>query len=93
MFQGSNFSIKYLWQPLTEIVLRRDCTKFAAPVFFILGRRDMQVVASVSADYFAAIEAPRKELFWLEEAGHFAPFEQPAEFDRILVETVRPLAL
>jgi hypothetical protein len=49
-----------------KVNLARDVRRFDVPVFFILGRLDNQVVASVSAEYFAAVEAPHKELFWLE---------------------------
>jgi pimeloyl-ACP methyl ester carboxylesterase len=52
----------------------------------------MQVVATVAADWFELIEAPSKQLFWLEQSGHFAPFEEPAAFNAILTDVVRPLA-
>ncbi len=92
LFQGSGFSLRLLWQELVSANLQRDVRRFEMPVFFILGRLDMQVVASVSEAYFAVIDAPRKELFWFENSGHMAPFEEPGLFNRILAETVRPFA-
>ena len=74
-------------------IRERDARRFETPVFFILGRHDMQVVAGVAAAYFDEIEAPHKQLFWLEKSGHFLPFEEPAEFNRILIDVVRPFAL
>ena len=71
----------------------RDQRRFDVPVVFVLGRYDHQVSADLAAAYFEALEAPAKQLFWLERSGHFAPFEQPAEFDRILIEEVRPFAV
>jgi pimeloyl-ACP methyl ester carboxylesterase len=53
----------------------------------------MQVVSSVAAAYFGVIEAPHKELVWFENSGHMAPFEEPELFNRVMVETVRPLAV
>jgi len=48
--------------------------------------------ATVSADYFDAIEAPDKQLLWLERSGHLLPFEEPAAFDRLMIDAVRPYA-
>jgi len=93
LLQGSMFSLKALWPALMAIDFRRDVRRFATPVVLILGRHDHQVVAEVAAAWFEEIEAPHKALIWLEESGHFLPFEEPAAFNKALVETVRPLAV
>jgi pimeloyl-ACP methyl ester carboxylesterase len=93
LLQGSMFSLKRLWPELIAVNLRRDARRLATPVFFILGRHDMQVVAGLGAAYFDELEAPHKELFWLENSGHFLPFEEPAAFNRVLIDVVRPYAL
>lgn len=92
LIRGSIFSTKHLWPELMDTNLARDVRRLDAPVVLILGRLDMQVVASVSAAYFEVLDAPSKDLFWMETAGHTAPFEEPEAFNRIMVETVRPLA-
>ena len=93
LVQGSMFSLKALWPALMAIDFRRDVRRFATPVVLILGRHDHQVVAEVAAAWFEELEAPRKALVWLEESGHFLPFEEPAAFNRALLEVVRPLAI
>ena len=93
LFQGSLFSLRALWPDLMSLELERDAARFEVPVFFVLGRRDMQVVAEVSAKYFERIEAPRKELVWFEQSGHCSAFEEPEKFHRLMIETVRPLAV
>jgi pimeloyl-ACP methyl ester carboxylesterase len=70
--------------------LRGDVPGLKMPVFFLLGRLDMQVAAPVSAAYFDALEAPHKELIWFEESGHMVPFEEPERFNRVMIDTVRP---
>jgi len=92
MVQGSIFSTKAMWSQLTPVNLIRDAARFEVPVVLVLGRHDMQVAAPVSAAYFEAIEAPAKTLVWLEDSGHFAPFEEPEAFARTMIDTVRPLA-
>ncbi len=92
MVRGSSLSVRLLWRELLPANLRRDVPRLEMPVFFLLGRRDMQVVASVSADYFDALEAPHKALVWFEDSGHMPPFEEPGLFNRVMIETIRPLA-
>jgi pimeloyl-ACP methyl ester carboxylesterase len=62
------------------------------PVFFLLGRHDWQMPASVAAAYFDTVEAPCKRLVWFEDSAHYPPFEEPQKFERVLVEQVLPLA-
>jgi proline iminopeptidase len=90
--QGSAFSLRLLIRELLDANLQRDVRRLEAPVFFMLGRLDMQAVASVAAAYFEVLEAPHKVLIWFEASGHMAPFEEPELFNRLMVETVRPFA-
>jgi proline iminopeptidase len=92
LIQGSTFSLRALWPQLMATDIQRDFRRFGAPLFFFLGRRDMQVVATVAAAYFEVIEAPHKELIWFENSGHMAPFEEPQLFNALMVEKVRPFA-
>jgi proline iminopeptidase len=92
LVRGSAFSLRLLWPELIASNVQRDFRRFEMPVFFLLGRLDMQVVASVAASYFEVIDAPQKELVWFENSGHTAPFEEPELFNRIMTQTVRALA-
>ena len=91
--RGMSFSTRLLWPELTAMNLQRDVPRLETPVFFALGRYDMQVVAQVSERYFDLLSAPYKELVWFERSGHMAPFEEPALFNRLMSETVRPFAV
>ena len=93
LVQGSNFSTQALWNELMAANLQREVRRLEMPVFLVLGRLDMQVVASVSAEYFEILDAPQKQLFWFETSAHMAPFEEPERFNRLMIETVRPLAV
>jgi pimeloyl-ACP methyl ester carboxylesterase len=92
LLKGSDISLKPLWPQLMALDMGEH-RRFEVPVVLILGRGDMQVVATVAAAWFETIETPDKRLFWLEESGHFAPFEEPAAFNRLMTDEVRPLAL
>jgi proline iminopeptidase len=93
LIQGSTFSLKALWPQLMATDIQGDFRRFEMPVFLFLGRRDMQVVASVAAAWFDLIAAPSKQLVWFENSAHMSPFEEPELFNRLMIETVRPLSV
>src|SRR5262249_52286884 len=93
MARGARKSIEVLWEQMAPLRLDRDNRQFDVPVFFLLGRLDNQVVASLAAQYFDTIDAPHKELVWFEDSGHFLPFEEPAKFNATLIDRVRPFAM
>jgi pimeloyl-ACP methyl ester carboxylesterase len=40
--------------------------------------------------YFDALTAPSKQLVWFEESGHEPFVDEPAKFNRMMMELVRP---
>ncbi len=57
------------------------------------GRYDHEVPSEIAARYFAALQAPAKELVWFEHSAHMVNSEERDLFNKILVEKVRPLAV
>ena len=41
--------------------------------------------------YFDVLTAPSKRLAWFEESGHEPFVDEPAKFNRAIVELVRPV--
>lgn len=64
-------------------------TKYAVPIYYILGRHDEMTSSTIAANYFKTIEAPQKALYWIEEAGHLLDTDKPAAF----FETVKEIIL
>lgn len=56
------------------------------PVYFFLGRHDMNTPAAVAAAYLKRLRAPRKELVWFERSAHFPFWEEPEAFGAALLE-------
>lgn len=88
--RGNSFSLEALWPELRGLNLVR-AREFEVPIFFLLGRYDMQVPAQIAADYFETLVAPCKRLFWFETAAHNAPFESPEEFLDVVARQVPAL--
>ncbi|BCT68258.1 hypothetical protein NNRS527_01851 [Nitrosospira sp. NRS527] len=62
------------------------------PVFFLLGRYDRHVPATLAEQFFARIKVPFKCLVWFEQSSHNPPFEEPAKFNQVLIGRVLPLS-
>jgi pimeloyl-ACP methyl ester carboxylesterase len=66
-----------------------DVTEYQLPIYYILGRDDWQVPSVLAAEYFEKIGAPKKRLYFIENAGHMTDFDNPAEFSAALLDVVR----
>ncbi len=55
------------------------------PVFFMLGRNDLNTPSVLAAKYLERLQAPVKELTWFEQSAHFPFFEEPKRFHMEMV--------
>ena len=65
-----------------------EMSEYSTPVFYILGRDDWQTSSVLAAEYFEKINAPKKSLFWVEDAGHVADLDNPTDFFAAVKEIV-----
>jgi pimeloyl-ACP methyl ester carboxylesterase len=68
-----------------------DTTEYPVPVYYVLGRDDWQVPSVLAAEYFEKIKAPQKGLYWVENAGHAADIDNPADFCKTVREIIMQL--
>lgn len=54
--------------------------RYEVPIHYIIGAADNITPASLSKAYFETIEAPRKSIAMIPEAGHNTVYEKPREF-------------
>lgn len=66
--------------------------RLQTPLVLFLGRHDVNVSATVAAEWFATVDAPSKQLVWFEQSGHELLAEEPGKALLSLVNLVRPLA-
>ena len=81
------------WLPLfieaSKENLFQSLPSIACPIYFLAGRRDLQTSSSITEDYYHALRAPRKDLFWLE-TGHSIPSSAPSRMQEIIIEKILP---
>jgi pimeloyl-ACP methyl ester carboxylesterase len=59
-----------VYQQLYEIDLRKDYMSLDVPVYFFLGRHDINAPTALVEDYYEILSAPEKEIVWFEHSGH-----------------------
>lgn len=80
----NTFNVVY--PQLYEVDLRKSYAKIDVPVYFFLGRHDINAPTSLAEEYYNLLEAPEKELIWFEHSGH-SPWLN--ETDLFVQETLR----
>lgn len=91
--RGFRFSLDTLWAEASRLKLIELAPALQMPVFFFLGRNDHWVPAETSVAYIDALTAPSKRLVWFEDSGHEPFVDEPAKFNALMVELVRPALL
>ncbi len=60
----------HVYQQLYDIDMRTDYTKLAVPVYFFLGRYDVNAPTVLAEEYERILDAPGKGIVWFEHSGH-----------------------
>ena len=84
----NTFNVVY--PTLYEIDLREDYSKLEVPVYFFIGRHDINAPTNLAEDYYQILEAHKKELVWFEHSGH-GPWLN--ETEKFVSETMRVFGL
>lgn len=64
-------SFPVVYPQLQELDFTTQATDMEVPVYFLVGKKDVNAVAALVERYYNVLKAPRKELIWLE-SGHGA---------------------
>ena len=91
ILRGTLFSTYAMWDEVSALNLLSAVPVLRVPVFFFLGRHDHVIAPETSAAYFEILTAPSKKLVWFDESAHEPPFEEPAKFNAVMKELVRPV--
>lgn len=88
--RGFRFTLDSMWPEASSLNLAKLAPALQMPVFFFLGRNDHWVPAETSVAYIDALAAPSKRTVWFEESGHEPFVDEPAKFNALMAELVRP---
>jgi pimeloyl-ACP methyl ester carboxylesterase len=91
--RGFRFSIDAMWAEVSTMNLSKIVPALSMPVFFLLGRKDHWVPSGTSVAYLDALTAPMKKLVWFEQSGHEPFVDEPAKFNSVMADLVRPVVI
>jgi pimeloyl-ACP methyl ester carboxylesterase len=80
---------KQLWGYLFTHNLYDETLNYEIPVYYIIGERDFQAPNTIAKSYFNTINAPYKEIFTIEDAGHFMMLDKPESFAEAMTKICR----
>lgn len=85
-------SLEALLEDRLDVDLLTRIPRLEVPVFLFTGRHDHTTVSALVEEWSKRLEAPRVEMVWFEDAGHYLAIEAPEAFQARLVEKLLPLA-
>jgi pimeloyl-ACP methyl ester carboxylesterase len=87
-FRGALETMDVVYPQLWEVDFRIQATKLEVPMYFLLGRHDVNAPPVLAEEYIELLEAPHKELIWFERSGHNPWVTESAEFVDVMVNQV-----
>ncbi len=69
-FRGIINTFNNVYQQLYDIDLRDDIKKLDVPIYFFIGRHDINAPTELVEDYNNILVAPENEIVWFENSGH-----------------------
>jgi proline iminopeptidase len=79
-----------LYPQLYDVDFRQSAPRLDVPVYVLDGAAELEGRRALAHEWFALLDAPRKQLVTYAGAAHSVAFEQADEVQRLLVETVVP---
>jgi pimeloyl-ACP methyl ester carboxylesterase len=82
-----------VYPQLRDLDFAQSATKLDVPVYFLVGRADVNAMASLAERYYTVLQAPHKELIWFTSGHSFTEADTEQFVDvmvnRVLVQTRR----
>jgi len=69
-FRGIITTFNHVYPQLYDIDLRQSYQNLDVPVYFFLGRHDLNAPTALVEEYVGVLNAPVKKIVWFEHSGH-----------------------
>jgi pimeloyl-ACP methyl ester carboxylesterase len=89
-FRGILETMDTVYPQLWEVDFRTQAAELGAPVYFLIGRHDVNAPPVLTEEYFGILESPHKELIWFEHSGHNPWVTEADAFVDVLVNQIVP---
>ena len=79
-----------MYPQIQGIDFRQDVPRLEVPVYILDGTAELPARRELALAWYEALEAPSKQLYTFDNAGHSVAFEQFTALRQILTETILP---
>jgi pimeloyl-ACP methyl ester carboxylesterase len=86
ILDSGNVMFPQLWA--ADVDFRTQAPKLEVPVYFLIGRHDVNAPPAIAEEYYALLDAPHKEWVWFEHSGHNPWVHESAKFVDVVVKRV-----
>jgi proline iminopeptidase len=80
------FSVVY--PQLQDVDFRVTATRLDLPVYVLEGRHELSARRLPAVEWYAALDAPSKNLIWFERSGHNPQFEEATRYTELMTGTI-----
>jgi pimeloyl-ACP methyl ester carboxylesterase len=87
-FRGVLDTLGVVYPQLWDVDFRTQAAQLDVPIYFLIGRYDINAPTVLTEQYFEVLEAPHKEIVWFEHSGHNPWVSESERFVQVMVETV-----
>lgn len=78
-----------VWNEVMDIDLQKTLKEVNCPIYFFVGKNDIQTSTEITKEYFKELKAPEKDLFLFEDSGHQIHQDEPEKFQNTIIQTLR----
>lgn len=77
------------WNEVMKIDLPKTLKKVNCPIYFFVGKNDIQTSTAITKQYFEQVKAPKKDLFLFENSGHQIHKDEPEKFQNTIMSLLK----
>jgi pimeloyl-ACP methyl ester carboxylesterase len=85
-FRGVLDTFGVVYPQLWAVDFRKQATRLEVPIYFLIGRHDVNAPPKLTEEYFKLLTAPHKELIWFERSGHNSWINERGKFVDVMVD-------
>ena len=74
------------WNEVMAIDLPKTLKIVQCPIYFFVGKSDIQTSTAITTSYFEELKAPKKALFLFKNSGHQIHQDEPKKFQDIIIQ-------
>ncbi len=75
-------------QEVMKINLQKSLKKVKCPIYFFVGKDDIQTSTKITEEYFNNLKAPKKDLYLFEKSAHSVHKTEPEKLQNIIIEKI-----